>query len=646
MAINPESQYPGKIAPSTPGYPYGAARNITVPGDGTGTPWEAALVNDLFGFQQALLTEGAVVPSGSPDKVGASQYLSALLGLFLRKYDSLSALVTAVQAGKIPVGATVKTLGYHGGWAATATGTPLGGNIYELVDAGAPGSRPAEDGGSVVHCTGGSGGLYLKGLFIDDEVHASQFGLTVTGLTDSSPALQAAVNFAKGKDVALPRGTILLNSTISIDTTGLGDTNVPRIAGAGMYDTVIDNQTGAEAFFIESGTASEFAYGFTLERLRITCNTVSAGTIGVRVDGCRFVTLDNVFIDRQNLHGLYGLSSLGDFTDTSSMQLKHVQIESCGGYGIYAKCTGGAIQYSWNLDQCRIGSNTLGGALLESPTNLEFTNCGIYYNSGFGVRVITPVGGVAPKLVDFYKCEFDTNDGLQADIQDGNTVNFYEPYLIANSGLPTVFAKGIVVGSNVNDCTITSSYPRFNPALVGLVAHEFEAGCSGVVVRDTSYQGYSISNGDMYVINEPSVVIDDTSNRDRFETGTYTVEVKNSSGTVTSPTTVEGHYTVNGNEVTVGFRNLNDIDLTGFAGGDIIVVTLPKTCKSGATAGFVGNCVITSDAGSGAPMPSVANLSAQAGFQRAGSNAFVTASNLTGGVSDIAQFTLSYIAEG
>jgi glycerophosphoryl diester phosphodiesterase len=78
MAINPETQYPGKIAPSTPDYPYGAARNITTPGDGTGTPWEAALVNDLFGFQQAILSEAGIVPSGDPDKVGASQYTEAL----------------------------------------------------------------------------------------------------------------------------------------------------------------------------------------------------------------------------------------------------------------------------------------------------------------------------------------------------------------------------------------------------------------------------------------------------------------------------------------------------------------------------------------------------------------------------------------
>lgn len=99
MAINPESQYPGKIAPATPQYPYGAARNITVPGDGTGTPWEAAIVNDLLGFQQALLSGAAVVPSGTPDEVGASQYLEALLKLTRGTTDLLFLTVQDMQNG-------------------------------------------------------------------------------------------------------------------------------------------------------------------------------------------------------------------------------------------------------------------------------------------------------------------------------------------------------------------------------------------------------------------------------------------------------------------------------------------------------------------------------------------------------------------
>lgn len=81
MAIIPEDQYPGKITPANPQYPYGQARNITNPSDGTGTPWEQNLVNDLFGFQQALLVAAGIEPSGVPDNAQVSQYLQALLAV-------------------------------------------------------------------------------------------------------------------------------------------------------------------------------------------------------------------------------------------------------------------------------------------------------------------------------------------------------------------------------------------------------------------------------------------------------------------------------------------------------------------------------------------------------------------------------------
>jgi hypothetical protein len=475
------------------------------------------------------------------------------------------------------------------------------------------------------------------------EIYVADYSTLVVG-GDWSPAVQAAVNAANGADVVLPSGTIRFDSTVSINTTGMGDTSAPRIIGRGMYNTVIDNQSGGEAFHIESGTAAEFAYGFALERMRITCLTTSAGTIGVRVDGCRFVTLDNVLIDSQSSHGLYGLSTLGDFTDTTQMILRHTQIESCGGYGIYGKCTGGAIQYSWNADQCRIGLNTLGGVLLESAINIDFRNTGVYYNSGFGFKSVTPSGGVSPGLVDVWKCEFDTNDGAQIDIEDGNSVNIYEPYLIANPPAGTTFTKGIVIGADVNDFVITCAYPRLNPALTGLTVMEFTAGCSGVV-RDTSYQGYSVLNGDMYVNNSTEVAIDDSENRNAFYKGTFTVQIKNSGLTATSPTTVTGYYRINGDVVTVAFRELNNIDISGFAGGDIVVVQLPYTALGGATSGYIGNCIITNDTGTGTPLPTVSGGANTAAFQRSGNNSFLVASDLTTGVSDVANYTLTYIKE-
>lgn len=79
MALNPFAHYPGQLSNADPtGYPYGSAQNVVVEGDGSGTPYEKDIVNDNLGFQQALLKEASITPSGTPDKVGASQYLDAV----------------------------------------------------------------------------------------------------------------------------------------------------------------------------------------------------------------------------------------------------------------------------------------------------------------------------------------------------------------------------------------------------------------------------------------------------------------------------------------------------------------------------------------------------------------------------------------
>lgn len=80
MAINPYTRYPGQVdAPIIPDYPFGKARNVTAPGAQDGTPWEKDIVNDLIGFNSALLDHVGAVPDNIVEKVGGSQYLSAIL---------------------------------------------------------------------------------------------------------------------------------------------------------------------------------------------------------------------------------------------------------------------------------------------------------------------------------------------------------------------------------------------------------------------------------------------------------------------------------------------------------------------------------------------------------------------------------------
>ncbi len=84
MANNPSTLpgYNGQTAAPDANYTYGSARNDAAPGDLTGTPRIAAELNDMFGFQQALLNLANIVPNGTPDTVVTSQYLEAIQNVF------------------------------------------------------------------------------------------------------------------------------------------------------------------------------------------------------------------------------------------------------------------------------------------------------------------------------------------------------------------------------------------------------------------------------------------------------------------------------------------------------------------------------------------------------------------------------------
>lgn len=102
MAINPSAEYPSQTEAPSADYPYGASQNVIEDGDGTGTPWEKALIDDHLGFQQALLSSAGIAPSGTPDKVGASQYLDAMTELFssnsIRKYGYIDGVTIDATA--------------------------------------------------------------------------------------------------------------------------------------------------------------------------------------------------------------------------------------------------------------------------------------------------------------------------------------------------------------------------------------------------------------------------------------------------------------------------------------------------------------------------------------------------------------------
>jgi len=135
MGINPYSRYPTKTNAPDTDYPYGSARNVSTPGDGTGTPWEQAVVNDLWGWMQNLLYQAGIAPSGNPDKKDVSQYYDAI-----RQTAGYPGMVSAFMTNVDPATLGIRALLLEGGSVQVA----LYHDLYEACYCGDANNPTAE----------------------------------------------------------------------------------------------------------------------------------------------------------------------------------------------------------------------------------------------------------------------------------------------------------------------------------------------------------------------------------------------------------------------------------------------------------------------------------------------------------------------
>lgn len=475
------------------------------------------------------------------------------------------------------------------------------------------------------------------------DLNIKQFGVVGDGTTAASSIINSVASAFFGRSIYFPKGTYVIDSTIAISSVGLGNAQVSPFYGDGIGETIFDNRTGGACISYTSGTAAEFGYGAVISDLTIDNTTSVSDTIGIVMNGNRFAKIKNIEIINQGSHGIYGESALGDFTDNAQLIMEHVQVESCGGYGIFFDSATGGIQYATNMYQVRVGRNALGGIKLGGSTNTEIKHSSTYYNGGVGIELETALDTSRSKLVVIENVESDTNEGEQIVISRANTVVINSPYLIANAGASTSYTKGIVIKGDCSGVYINEAYPRYNPALTGLTTIEVEAGATDVVISNTSYQGFSASNGQQYNLLESSVVVDDVSSRVSQSNGTFTAQIKNLDGSVVSPTTVEGFYSVNGKSVTVSFRNLTDIDLSGFSGLDILKIDVPFASIIGDGGGFVGQSIVTGLVGETQIAPTIGNGGGSILLYSMTSGSLITADKLTSGSSDILFLTLTYM---
>lgn len=342
MAINLATQYPGKVTAPSANYPWGSARNITTPGDGTGTPWEAAIVNDFLGLQQALLTRAGVTPSGTPDNATTSQYVDAIL--------SLQADINVLEHGLVA---------NDGSTAARNANTAA---IIALVD---PTIAVKEVGRIVWPNITGTDKYYFNDFFDMDD-HCN---FDLAGSTLSLAKIYAAADDARGF-INCIRNVTIENGNIEIDYDGSAGTNAGPAIRVGSR---VGYPFGSFTDGIEDEDLSVPMGNITLRNLRInTNNPDSYGVLAFGgIDGW---TCENIFIEG-NAVAEWGI------------------VYEFGFYHYEATAANIVSSHGRNFDFKNISVNNLdvteGGALtLRGAYNAKMTN--IYANSIFSVIGVTP----------------------------------------------------------------------------------------------------------------------------------------------------------------------------------------------------------------------------------------------------------------
>jgi hypothetical protein len=250
MALDYIVEYPGQVIDGDPDYPQGKAQNVGVEGDGTGTPLEAALVNDHFGFLQALLLAAAITPSNTPDTANDSQYLQSIYRLF--RYaegwgavgDGSTDTTTALQAALDAVAAMGTGIQELHLWP---------GRIYQVTALNVPANVKIVGHGAMIRGTSGSSDTLTYAIAtttgIEQELVDVRFG-GATASTGAAIKLTAAVSlrFRKvsfgasgdtaGRFVDATTGGAKLAFDSGTSFRGRGAANFVKIGGAGRLSLV------------------------------------------------------------------------------------------------------------------------------------------------------------------------------------------------------------------------------------------------------------------------------------------------------------------------------------------------------------------------------------------------------------------------
>lgn len=174
-------------------------------------------------------------------------------------------------------------------------------------------------------------------------------GVDMTGATDSSTGVQAAVDDAAGRIVYFPAGTCRIDTTIDYTTTS-SDVFTPglKIRGAGRLMTYFDNRVASgPCFKVDTDTTVKFQAGILFDGFSIITDTSPASSDGIYLRRAYHVNIHDVSINGMTQDGIHIEVNEGDGDASNMIAMSQVRIENCGAWGINCNMATGTNELSF-----------------------------------------------------------------------------------------------------------------------------------------------------------------------------------------------------------------------------------------------------------------------------------------------------------
>jgi hypothetical protein len=264
-----------------------------------------------------------------------------------------------------------------------------------------------------------------------DTISAKDFGVVADGVTDDAPTLQAAVDFAAGREIQIPAGTVRLASPITdhrIATLESDDIPGLNMRGAGTLATILEFDFDGDYGISVRGTdqvEGKFQKGGGLKDLTIRPaegRTITSGLkiVGWWIGSHSAADFGGFTENREGRGFTYGVhfpiaapTAGGSYDNPDDYQsTKHSWIGCgfrCNTTGVYAETgQGSAIQ---TFENCALTHNLEHGAQFHG-SNWTFRECDLAFNglggvTGYGAYLDATSSSVTNLLVE--GCEIDSN---------------------------------------------------------------------------------------------------------------------------------------------------------------------------------------------------------------------------------------------